>query len=290
MGRPIYHDNEQFWQSAVTVRRERLYYYDRFVGNSGKKKTVFGHCTKAKGDVSAKAAKRIAKYLELLYDAAKLKRIYSKKSEKCYYYRLGFLTLTLPSLQQHTDNQIHDQCFQPFIKAISRKEACFLYIYKAETQKNGNLHYHITTNTFLHKDFINLKWNQYINRLGYVDRYGKPNPPSTEIRAVKSNKDLAIYLAKYISKNDDERRKVSIKTWDCSAMLKSVKPSCILDFDEEYEFAYSPKELIFESDVCKGFKFTDTNKKAMPHTYQIWRDAINKIRTKTHHENTIYYV
>jgi hypothetical protein len=153
----------------------------------------------------------------------------------------------------------------------------------------------------LHKDFINTSWNYYVNKLGYCDRYGKPNPPSTEIRAVKNEKDLSIYLSKYLSKNNDERRKVEIKTWDCSLAIKKVRISSKLDFDMEFEAKehMNRKNLIFDGMsfeapkkpiqvVCH--KFTEKERKLMPTTNEVYLSAIDGLLNYTRQEKSIFYV
>lgn len=303
MPTPIFHLEPKFWQPACSIRRERIYYFDRWVGGGSKRgeKMARPISNKAQGEVSAKAAIRISKVVELLYDCAKPKRVFSKEKGTYFKYKIGFLTCTLPSKQIHHDKEIHKTIFQPFIKFIKRKRPDFLYLYKAETQANGNLHYHITTNSFLHKDFINTSWNYYVNRLGYVDRYGKLNPPSTEIRAVKNEKDLSIYLSKYLSKNDDERRKVEIKTWDCSLELKKVKISSKLDWEMEFEAKenMNKSNLIFDGMAFEApkkpiqvicHKFTANERKLMPATNEIYIKAIDNILQTTTQEKSVFYV
>ncbi|MFC0181479.1 hypothetical protein SAMN04515674_104256 [Pseudarcicella hirudinis] len=98
-----------------------------------------------------------------------------------------FITLTLPSKQLHHDNFIKNECLDPFIEwlksdreYITRKgkgkgllQGCNVkvYLWRAETQKNGQLHFHIIVDRWIDKDQIRWRWNQIVNRLGYVDRF-----------------------------------------------------------------------------------------------------------------------
>ena len=45
------------------------------------------------------------------------------------------------------------------------------YVWKAELQKNQNIHFHLTTNIFIHHATIRTLWNNCINRLGYISEY-----------------------------------------------------------------------------------------------------------------------
>lgn len=100
-----------------------------------------------------------------------------------------FLTVTLPSPQQHTDQEINRHCLQPFIQALGRTHNVTHYFWRAEAQENGNVHYHILADRFICKEDLQYLWNKHANTLGYVDRYfdatGEANPPSTEIHRLR---------------------------------------------------------------------------------------------------------
>lgn len=90
----------------------------------------------------------------------------------------SFLTLTLPAKQIHCDNDIKKECFLRFIEWLTGDKERGAsgwnvrnYIWVAETQKNGNIHFHLIIDRGLPADRINRKWNQFIERLGYVTRY-----------------------------------------------------------------------------------------------------------------------
>src|SRR4030065_2491656 len=61
----------------------------------------------------------------------------SKKSSRT----LNFLTLTLPSAQVHDDKFIKRRIFQPFMERLQRVDFCKPFIWRAEMQKNGNIHF-----------------------------------------------------------------------------------------------------------------------------------------------------
>ncbi|KAA0992760.1 rolling circle replication-associated protein [Dyadobacter aurulentus] len=89
-----------------------------------------------------------------------------------------FLTLTLPAKQIHCDNDIKRECFLRFIEWLTGdKEKGFSgwgvknYIWVAETQKNHNIHFHLIIDRALPRVRINQKWNQIIERFGYVTRF-----------------------------------------------------------------------------------------------------------------------
>lgn len=103
-----------------------------------------------------------------------------------------FITVTLPSDQQHSDRQINRECWQPFLAYLKRHHGIEHYFWRAEAQANGRLHYHLLTDRYIRAEDLQHAWNKSINRLGYVDRYyertGKADPPSTDIMRVHTHR------------------------------------------------------------------------------------------------------
>lgn len=87
--------------------------------------------------------------------------------------KVGFLTLTLQSKQRHSDKQIKSECLNQFLTEIRSEYGVTKYIWKAEKQENGSLHFHILTDTFLPVIKMRDKWNRIINKLGYVHEYSQ---------------------------------------------------------------------------------------------------------------------
>lgn len=145
------------------------------------------------------------------------KHVWSKKEKRGFTFRLNFITLTLSDVQVHTDTHIVTHMLQPFLKWMARSHNAWNYVWKAEAQDNGNLHFHITTNKFIHYDQIKKKWNSLQLAHGYMAKYNAGHSanqaPSTEIKAVKNEKELARYMGKYFSKNDVAAKKVCPHRW-----------------------------------------------------------------------------
>lgn len=99
------------------------------------------------------------------------------------------LTVTLPSQQVHPDRVITRQCLTPFLAWLKRSHGIEHYFWRAESQANGNVHYHILADRYIRAEDLQAAWNKNVNRLGYVDRYldesGSATPPSTEVHAVR---------------------------------------------------------------------------------------------------------
>lgn len=171
---------------------------------------------------------------------------------------VSFVTLTLPSTQMHTDKEIIYQ-FVKFIDHLkkvknytiengqtTKNEALALehYLWRAETQENGNIHFHLLFDTFFNHEVLKRVWNQYLSKLGYLN-----GSRSASIHSIRNLNDVGAYVTKYMTKeplndhyNDlvknnkisrkdldmipDEkkyRRTIIGKTWGCSRSLTKLK-------------------------------------------------------------------
>lgn len=85
---------------------------------------------------------------------------------------LTFVTLTLPSPQKHSDKLLR-KCLTRFIENLQKTYNVVHYVWKAETQKNGNIHFHLLLDMWIDKDDVKRIWNLQIEKLGYISAYAK---------------------------------------------------------------------------------------------------------------------
>lgn len=189
--------------------------------------------------ISNSAQKTIQDKINWLFvlSRARYQKTYSGK--EIHNFKVNFLTLTLPSKQLHATSQITKECFNQFLTEIRERTKMENYVWRLEFQKNGNLHYHIVTDTYIDYNLARKIWNRIINKLGYVSAYqhkfsamtlseyvlnsathdnntfdvlakryakGKKenwtNPPSVDSKVATSNKAIAFYISKYFGKQD----------------------------------------------------------------------------------------
>lgn len=155
----------------------------------------------------------------------------------------------------HDDKYIVNHMLQPFLKWIKRK-GNELYVWRAETQANGNIHFHITTNRYLHWESIRNKWNDIQRNNGYIKAYmdkgGDNNPNSTDVKGVKDARRMAAYMVKYMSKKTEGRRAVTCKVWSCSSKLEKHK----ITIDEHSEqWNYFKQKTAENCELIQGDNF-----------------------------------
>lgn len=155
---------------------------------------------------SAKTGMRRA--LNWLFLISKVKWCRNEITGSMYPMKNNFITLTLSDKQRHSDHEIKQVLLKNFIDGLRRRYPSISYVWKAEPQKNGNIHFHIITDHFIPMSYVNRLWNGIQRRHGYIDKYfskyGTWEPPSTETRKVKGRERSANYMCKYFLKEHSD--------------------------------------------------------------------------------------
>ena len=245
----------------ISIRPNKVVFYNQFVKNKYAegvspstlapevKKTLqamgvpvksLPECNKHNFEISFKAASRIKEKVTWLYELAKNKTVTTTGGKTLYSFKMNFITLTLPSVQQHDTAQITSICLNQFLVECSKKFGLTNYVWRLEFQKNGNVHYHIATDCFIDYTSCKLIWNRCLSKLGYIARYqdkflgmtfneycknyndnGKvsfntlrerfgrgtatrwDSPNTVDVRAVSNAKNISFYISKYITKKSE---------------------------------------------------------------------------------------
>src|SRR5690606_30217452 len=224
---------------------EYKFYYDW-------KKKYFPFELKKLGTVSNSTAKRMRKLIENSVNAVYFGYDWKKDYKSQPY--LTFLTTTLPAKQVHTDKVIK-RAFTLFLENLVKTYKVKFYLWKAEAQANGNIHFHVLIDRFVEHTTVRRLWNAQMERLGYVKTYAKNmiekgfvynqnskksrelqhldyllnkkngfnNPNSTDIHSLKGIKNVAGYMIKYMTKNEENKRPILGRLWGCSRNIKFLK-------------------------------------------------------------------
>ena len=183
------------------------------------------------GIISAKANKRVKLAIDWMIYNSKSKVLFKKGQKTSFSFKLNFITLTLSSKQVHPDGIIKKMLLNHFLVELRSKYGCKNYLWRAESQRNGNIHFHVCSDVFVPWRTLRNDWNRIQNKLGYIDRYtvktGKVNPNSTDVHSIKKIKNLSGYLAKYCSKNSKGYTVLATK---CGAQHTLIP--CLLTFKQ----------------------------------------------------------
>lgn len=204
-------------------------------------------------------AKRISKAISLLLQSSKAQDIYNPISRRFSKFRLNFITLTIPDIQEAKDYPaMYNKVLRPFLQWLTKYKGVYTYVWKAEIQQRGSLHYHITTTTWIHQNDIRIKWNEIIlkNDLmkAYTKKYNKTTPPSTDVQNVYKKRNLQSYLSKELCKCVQNNVSIKSKVWDCSRNLKAFKYFTleVTDLIEKRILQLDDKQIIdlWENEFC----------------------------------------
>lgn len=185
------------------------------------------------GFMSPKTKSKVKKYLSTWINSVekiKESKHYPSLDKKP---NLTFVTLTLPSEQYHDDNEIKRKCLTPYIETLKRKYNVWEYFWRAEAQKNGNIHFHLIIDSYIHYLDIRNEWNKCVEKLGYIDsfflRHGHRDPNSTDIHSLRKVRNIEAYVIKYCCKSDGYR-KIDGRIHGCSDELRKLMPyECLVD-------------------------------------------------------------
>lgn len=214
------------YQTFVQIRHNCAVLYDLPATGSrpaGRNQENFKGQATYSGKTTQHGRKRILAAVDVLLQKSPNRRIFNPVKGGEHDFRIGFWTLTLADEKFHTATETYKLCLKPFLRAM-RGWGCEDYIWKAELTKRGQLHYHLTTNQFVHYEQLRAEWNKLQKRAGWLDSFARRhkhfNPNSTDVHAVWKVRNLAGYMAKYLAKVESEKEATEGKVWDCSKTLK----------------------------------------------------------------------
>jgi hypothetical protein len=185
---------------------------------------------------------------------------YNFKAQKSFTFLLNFITLTLSASQgSYTDYDIKKLLLNDFLTRLRQQKHLDRYIWRAEPQKRGAIHFHITTNQWFDLQYIRDTWNSCQKKLGIIDLFNKKhhhiNPNSTDVHSIRDIRHSGKYISKYLSKVALDSRSINGKIWDCSQNLKP-KAKCEIicegqDFDYLCKLESAFSDRTYQTDYFK---------------------------------------
>lgn len=218
------------YRSMIQVREGALLSYAKYVGplsyvrknriNIDVKRDTY------QGLVTASVKKSLATAIDVFLQLSPERLLFNKITQTYHTYRLGFMTLTISDTKIRCNSEVQKRCLRPFLMWL-RRQGVTAYIWKAELQRRGQIHYHVTINSFVHYSDIRNKWNSLQRKAGYLNHYAKVyghfNPNSTDIHSVAKIKNISAYMTKYLIKEvskAESGKRIKGRVWDCSMNLK----------------------------------------------------------------------
>lgn len=192
-------------------------------------------------ELSDNAYRTLKRKINWLFYLAKPKSVTTYNGRQIYNFKCAFLTFTLPNVQKESTKEVTNKYFNQLLTEIRTRTGMQNYVWRLEFQKNGNVHYHLVTDTYIdYYDALNI-WNRILGKGTYIDEFqakfkplklseyckmtdpgnklhfslkakryanGKKNnwrkPPTVDVKSVISNAAISSYISKYFAKDSSD--------------------------------------------------------------------------------------
>ncbi len=233
--RPIYIGQMLYIRPSYIVSLPEFSFLNKFTSEAFKKNEINLLQNQHGGLISGKADKKIRNAINWLICSAEPKKVFNRKFNSWFDFKVNFITVTLPDTAvKISDYDFKTKLLNPFLTYLRKFMGLKNYVWKLEFQKNGKLHLHLTSDTFLNHIKLRSSWNKILLSNGYLidfaKKFGHLNPNSTDIHSVKKIKNLGAYMAKYMCKPDVRLKSVKGRIWGCNYELsRANKTSLFID-------------------------------------------------------------
>lgn len=208
--------------------------------------------------ISDNAYRNLKRKINWLYYLSKPKTVKTFSGKTIYNFKCAFLTFTLPAKQAECTKDFTNLYFNQLLTELREHFGMLNYVWRLEFQKNGNVHYHLVTDSYVDYFILVKRWNRILSKGYYIESYhnkyyaltlseyrksvdpkgtkdfqviakryakGKKynwNQPNTvDVKSVISNASISNYLSKYFAKDNNENPiKNELDTEDNSKALR----------------------------------------------------------------------
>jgi len=170
------------------------------------------------GKLSPNARRKFKSALRWLIACSDVKQCYEKKKKSIVEYKINLATFTFKDNFQ--DDHRARVLFSKWLEMAHYRFALERYVWKAEPQKRGAIHFHLATGKYLPHKEVCYTWNRLLYRNGIDQR----NANSTDVHAVTNAMNLEAYLTEYLMNEDKHqgRRMIKGKLWGCDHKLSQA--------------------------------------------------------------------
>lgn len=157
-------------------------------------------------------------------------------------FRQGFLTLTLPGVATADHKAIKNKVLDPFFTYCRNRMGLKDYVWTAELQERGEIHFHAIVNTFMDKQRVRDAWIRACENSGIVAMSSSAKRPSTEIEKCKSYNGSKAYAAKYLGKAL-KSGEILGRVWSGSHSVTGPKAISTNEIEADYDLHKAISEL-----------------------------------------------
>jgi len=213
------------------------------------------------GQLSPNARRKLRNAIRWLVAASDWKMIYEKRHGKKVPWKINEFTLTFHDNMQ--DDRKARGLLSMWLEVAKYRWDMHLYIWKAEPQERGAIHFHGITNTYIPHTELKYTWNRLLHKHGL----NSINDNSTDVHAVTGIKNHEVYLTDYMLNEEKHkgRRAIKGKLWGCShALSQAGKEYLVIDEDEcnmtqkeNNDISLYERYILEGKEIPEFLKFTD---------------------------------
>lgn len=151
-------------------------------------------------------------------------KLWSKGRERRRRYFV-MVTLTLPAKQTESDNTIKRRYLNVWLQNLERVHKGINWLWVAESQQNGNIHFHVIVDRYVQWEWVRRTWNRVMGNGDYIqrfkNRFGYENAPSVDVCGQKHMTNPGAYITKYLT-GDKFVREIEGRKWGCRDSLREI--------------------------------------------------------------------
>lgn len=225
------------------------------------------------GRLSKKSVQALKNAINWLCLSAKEKWLFSEEKQKNFKFKTNLITLTLPDTKEPiSSTDFQKKLLNPWLTYMRQKHKLKNYVWRVEFQANGKLHAHITSDTYLQWQDIRDSWNRLMDNHGYLqlfyEKYKHKDPNSTDVHSTYNVKNIAGYIAKYLSKQGNTY------TYSLKAISDQIKKATESGITESKINALIQKQNKLINKKVKPLGWKDKNA-WYHHKHNFWNSPLN---------------
>ena len=182
---------------------------------------------KHNGDLSKKSRRKLSALVDWLITQAKWKSVYHSETKKTFMFKVNFITLTIPAVKNMlSEKDIKSKLLNPWLVYARKYFGLSNYVWKMEFTQAGVIHFHLTSDTFIHHKKLRNSWNKRLKDCGllneFFDVHSHYDANSTDVHSVHKCRNVGAYIAKYMSKTSTAVNKAAHRIWGCNYELSQA--------------------------------------------------------------------
>lgn len=180
-------------------------------------------------ELSVNSARKMKRCIQWLIACSDQKQVWEKKQKGFVNWRVNHGTLTFH--ENMKDDQTARKILSGWLEVAKYRWNMRQYVWKAEPQARGAIHFHFTSNVYIPHEELRYTWNRALRKF----KLNNITDNSTDIHAVVEERNMLDYFSDYLTDKEkhEGRRKIKGRLWGSSQDLTEAGKAYIAIDDEQ---------------------------------------------------------